>query len=476
MAVQEYSVSQLSALIKRSVEQNFSDVCLKAEVSALKEHSSGHLYFSLKDSEALINAVCWKWTAQKQKIRLEDGMEIKCFGSVSTYPMQSKYQFIVKQFELAGAGELLKILEERKKKLAAEGYFDLEKKKPIPTLPRRIGVITSPTGAVIQDIRHRISQRFPRPILLWPVLVQGLDACRQIVEAIDGMNALTDDLRPDVLIVARGGGSFEDLMPFNEEEIVKAVARSVIPIISAVGHETDTTLIDYAADVRAPTPTAAAEFAVPERIKLQMNLDKTFSNLRMHVMNSIERKKLFLGSAKILNIRGIISEKAQTADYIFEKVRTICERKLSEGKVKLAGLVFQKPVLKERENNVQNLFYHINIVFFSRISGIKSSFEAISSRLESNSYVKILRKGFAFVKTADDAPITSAREAKEHEVFGLVFSDGEVQVRAVEKQGNFDNQEAKIVEPKAAKVLNVKRDMQGVLKKKNAIDSQMNLI
>lgn len=431
MAVQEYSVSQLSALIKRSVEQNFSDVCLKAEVSALKVHSSGHLYFSLKDSDALINAVCWKWTAQKQKIRLEDGMEIKCWGSVSTYPMQSKYQFVVKQFELSGTGELLKILEERKKKLAAEGYFDLEKKKPIPTLPRTIGVITSPTGAVIQDIRHRISQRFPRPILLWPVLVQGLDACRQIVEAIDGMNALPDDLRPDVLIVARGGGSFEDLMPFNEEEIVKAVARSAIPIISAVGHETDTTLIDYAADLRAPTPTAAAEFAVPEKVKLQMNLDKTFSNLRMNILNNIERKKLFLGSAKILNIRGIVTEKAQTADYVFERIGAIFEKKLSESKIKLARIVLRNPanVVKDCAGNVQSVFNHINVLFGARIESIRGGFSAISSRLESNSYVKILRKGFAFVRGSKDIPITSAEEAKKHGAFGLVFSDGEVHVR-----------------------------------------------
>lgn len=434
MAVQEYSVSQLSALIKRSVEQNFSDICLKAEVSALKVHSSGHLYFSLKDSDALINAVCWKWTAQKQKIRLEDGMEIKCLGSVSTYPMQSKYQFVVKQFELSGTGELLKILEERKKKLAAEGYFDLEKKKPIPTLPRTIGVITSPTGAVIQDIRHRISQRFPRPILLWPVLVQGLDACRQIVEAIDGMNALPDDLRPDVLIVARGGGSFEDLMPFNEEEIVKAVARSAIPIISAVGHETDTTLIDYAADLRAPTPTAAAEFAVPEKVKLQMNLDKTFSNLRMNILNNIERKKLFLGSAKILNIRGIVTEKAQTADYVFERIGAIFEKKLSESKIKLARIVLRNPanVVKDCAGNVQSVFNHINVLFGARMESIRGGFSAISSRLESNSYVKILRRGFAFVKGTNDAPIASAAEAKKCGVFGLVFSDGEVRARCCE--------------------------------------------
>lgn len=423
---EEYSVSQLSALIKRSIEQNFSDVWLKAEVSALKVHSSGHYYFSLKDSDAIINAVCWKWTALKQKIRLEDGMQIKCLGSVSTYPMQSKYQFIVKQFELAGVGELLKILEERKKKLAAEGYFDLAKKKPIPVFPRSIGVITSPTGAVIQDIRHRISQRLPRPILLWPVLVQGVDACRQIVEAIDGMNNLPDELRPDVLIVARGGGSFEDLMPFNEEEIVKAVARSRIPIISAVGHETDTTLIDYAADLRAPTPTAAAEFAVPERAKLQMNVDKTFENLATNVFNNIERKKLFLGSAKILNIQGIIVEKMQTADYSFEKIGILLEKDISRNKIQLARLFLPKPVIKD---DIKNIFNRITLRVFSKIELITNALAATSSRLESNSYNRIMRKGFAYVKSSKDTPITSAKEALKHAMLDLVFADGEVRVR-----------------------------------------------
>ena len=424
--VEEFSVSQLSALIKQSIEQNFSDICLKGEVSALKVHSSGHLYFSLKDSEAIINAVCWKWTVIKQKIRLEDGMEIKCIGSVSTYPIQSKYQFVIKEFELAGVGELLKILEERKKKLAAEGYFDLAKKKPIPILPRIIGVITSPTGAVIQDIRHRISQRFPRPILLWPALVQGLDACRQIVEAIDGMNNLPIDQRPDVLIVARGGGSFEDLMPFNEEDIVKAVARSEIPIISAVGHETDTTLIDYAADLRAPTPTAAAEFAVPEKIKLQMDVDKTFSNLKINVLNNIERKKLFLSSAKILDIRGIISEKTQTADYTFEKIGALLEKIVSENRIRFAKLFIPKPIIKD---DVKNIFTQLNLLFLTKFDSTKNNFNAISSRLESNSYVKILRKGFAFVKTPNDTPITTAEEARKHSSFSLVFSDGDVKVR-----------------------------------------------
>lgn len=429
--MEELSVSQLSSLIKRTIEQNFGDICLRAEVSELKIHSSGHIYFSLKDADALINAVCWKWTVLKQKIRLEDGMEIKCIGSVSTYQKQSKYQFIVKEFELAGIGELLKILEERKKKLAAEGLFDASKKKMIPILPKIVGVITSPTGAVIQDIRHRISQRFPRPILLWPVLVQGLDACRQIVEAIDGMNKLPIEQRPDVLIVARGGGSFEDLMPFNEEDMVRAVARSEIPIISAVGHETDTTLIDYAADLRAPTPTAAAEFAVPERSKIQLVIEQKFSSLKKNVLNDIERKKLFLGSAKFLNIRGILAEKSQTADFIFEKAKTQFSKQFSDKKLSLAKIAIPKPIVKD---DVKNIFNHLTILFNSKMESINANFSIITNKLESNSHIKILRKGFAFVKGKNNKTITSAEDAKKQSDFTLIFSDGEVAVRPAPTQ------------------------------------------
>ncbi len=422
----EYTVSRLSALIKRSIEQNFNEIQLKAEVSALKMHSSGHLYFSLKDADAVIDAVCWKYVVQKQKIRLEDGMEIRCTGQVTTYPMRSKYQFIVEQFELAGIGELLKLLEERKKKLTEQGFFDPFKKKAIPFIPKLIGIITSPTGAVIQDMMHRINQRFPRPILLWPVLVQGLDACRQIVEAIDGMNNLPLNQRPDLLIVARGGGSFEDLMPFNEEDMVMAVARSEIPIISAVGHETDTTLIDYAADLRAPTPTAAAEFAVPEKIKLQIDVDKTFLNLKNTIANAIEKKKLLLGSTKILKIQGVITEKIQKADYIFEKLLSLTHKFILDKTLAIAKITISKPIIK---NDIENIFSKICFLFFAKIEELKSNFVIVSNNLENNSHINILKKGFALVVSNKSIKITSVKEAEKHQIFNLVFSDGKTKVR-----------------------------------------------
>jgi len=226
------------------------------------------MYSDLKDENAVLNLVCWKGTVSRLSIKPEEGLEVICTGRISSYPARSNYQLIIESMELAGEGALLKMLEERKKKLAAEGLFAPERKNPIPFLPETIGVITSETGAVIRDILHRLRDRFPRHVLLWPVAVQGKDAAAQIAAAIKGFNDLPSSLRPDVLIVARGGGSLEDLMAFNEEEVVRAVSESTIPLISAVGHETDTTLIDYVSDLRAPTPTGAAEKVVPVRADL----------------------------------------------------------------------------------------------------------------------------------------------------------------------------------------------------------------
>ncbi|MDR2645603.1 MAG: exodeoxyribonuclease VII large subunit [Holosporaceae bacterium] len=423
---EEYTVSRLSALIRKAVEQNFSDIKLKAEVSALKEHSSGHLYFTLKDADAVIDAVCWKGVAQKQKIKLENGIEIRCIGQVSTYPMRSKYQFIVEKFELAGVGELLKLLEDRKKKLAEEGLFDPSRRKPIPLLPKLIGIITSPTGSVIKDILHRIRQRHPRKILLWPVLVQGSEASEQVVKAIVGMNSLAVEQRPDVLIIARGGGSFEDLMPFNEESVVRAVALSEIPIISAVGHETDVTLIDYAADLRAPTPTAAAEFAVPERLKLKIDVNKVFDKLNIVVSGNLEKKRLFLNSNKILNIQSIILEKIQRMDHIFDKMTSEISNCLLHRKVSLAKIVIQKPIPKE---NVTTAWQKLHYTFFELFEKNKNNFTIVSSFIEANSYTKILSKGFAFVEAEKSIPITSAKDAEKFSSFNLFFADGKLKVQ-----------------------------------------------
>lgn len=266
-----YSVGELSGALKRVVEDTFGYVRVRGEISGFKRAASGHLYMALKDVDAVMDAVCWRGTADRLDIAPEDGLEVIATGRVTTYAARSKYQMVIERMEIAGEGALLKMIEERRKRLAEEGLFDEGRKRALPYLPEVIGIVTSPTGAVFRDIMHRLNDRFPRRVLLWPVLVQGKDAPDQVTAAIAGFNALSaggDVPRPDLLIVARGGGSLEDLMAFNEENVVRAAAGSDIPLISAVGHETDTTLIDFASDQRAPTPTAAAELAVPVRVEL----------------------------------------------------------------------------------------------------------------------------------------------------------------------------------------------------------------
>jgi exodeoxyribonuclease VII large subunit len=266
------SVSEISALLKRHVETGFSRVRIRGEISGYKRPASGHLYFALKDENAVIDSVMWKGGAARLPFVPADGIEVIASGKLTTYPGRSKYQIVVESMEIAGEGALLAMLEKLKARLAGEGLFAAERKKPLPYLPRTIGVVTSPTGAVIRDILHRLADRCPTRVIVWPVLVQGPGAAAQIAGAVNGFSAMTGDRRPDLVIVARGGGSIEDLWAFNEEVVVRAVAASSIPTISAVGHETDTSLCDYAADFRAPTPTAAAERAVPVRAELLAGL------------------------------------------------------------------------------------------------------------------------------------------------------------------------------------------------------------
>src|SRR5918998_332031 len=281
------SVSELSTALKRTVEDAFGLVRLRGEISGFKRHASGHCYFTMKDDKACIDAVIWKGCAQMLRFRPEDGIEVVATGKLTTYPGRSKYQIVVDRLELAGQGALMALLDKRRRQLAAEGLFDAERKKRLPFLPRTIGVVTSPTGAVIRDILHRLADRCPTHVIVWPVAVQGEGAAAQVTAAVRGFNALPD--RPDLLIVARGGGSIEDLWTFNEEEVVRAVAESSIPIISAVGHETDTTLCDFAADVRAPTPTAAAEIAVPVRSELLAQLRELGLRSARCALRAIER-------------------------------------------------------------------------------------------------------------------------------------------------------------------------------------------
>ena len=273
----EFTVSELSSALKRTVEDRFGFVRVRGEISGFRgPHSSGHCYFALKDENAKIEAVIWKFAHARMRFKPQEGLEVIATGKLTTYPNSSKYQIVIDQLEPAGAGALMALLEERKKKLAAEGLFSEARKQLLPWLPEVIGVVTSPTGAVIRDILHRLEDRFPRHVLVWPVRVQGEGAAEQVTAAIRGFNALPEGgkiPRPDVLIVARGGGSLEDLWSFNEEIVLRAAADSEIPLISAVGHETDITLIDFVADKRAPTPTAAAEMAVPVKSELASGVE-----------------------------------------------------------------------------------------------------------------------------------------------------------------------------------------------------------
>ena len=423
--MEEFTVSKLSAYIKRTIDQNFSKVLLRGEVSALKVHSSGHIYFCLKDEGAIIRAICWKSVAQKHTIKLVEGMDVKCIGQVTTYPMQSQYQFVVEHFETAGIGELLKILEERKKRLAAEGLFDANRKKPIPKIPRLIGVITSPTGAVIQDMLHRIRERFPREILLWPVAVQGVYAADQVVTAVTSMNNLPAEQKPDLLIVARGGGSLEDLMPFNEESVVRAVAASDIPVISAIGHETDTTLIDYAADLRAPTPTAAAEFAVPERTKLHGEITRLYSCLSLSFFKQLEKKRLVLQVHKILTPQNILEQKVQQVDFASERCSASVSNLLAKLKLTLAKITITPPTLP---TNTDEIFQKIKFQIYRYVDNLNGRLSVVSTNLEANSYNKILQRGFALVTDGTDTPVTTASEANKARSLHLSFSDGKVTV------------------------------------------------
>ncbi|MRN66051.1 exodeoxyribonuclease VII large subunit [Brucella sp. 10RB9213] len=293
--VAEYSVSEISGALKRTVEDTFGHVRVRGEISGYRgPHSSGHAYFALKDDRARLEAVIWRGSMGRLRFRPEEGMEVIATGKLTTYPGSSKYQIVIEQMEPAGAGALMALLEERKQRLAAEGLFDPALKQLLPFMPRVIGVVTSPTGAVIRDIIHRISDRYPLRVIVWPVRVQGDTCGPEVATAVNGFNTLPDDgpiPRPDVLIVARGGGSLEDLWGFNDEIVVRAVAASHIPVISAVGHETDWTLIDLAADMRAPTPTGAAEMAVPVKADLQAALASQSARLSSAMSRFFDQKR-----------------------------------------------------------------------------------------------------------------------------------------------------------------------------------------
>ncbi|HEY2034652.1 MAG TPA: exodeoxyribonuclease VII large subunit [Rhizomicrobium sp.] len=431
----EYSVSEIANALKRTVEDSFPFVRVRGEISGLKLASSGHTYFDLKDDKAVLNAIIWKQGARLIKLRPEAGLEVVCTGRITTYPGSSRYQIIVEQMELAGAGALMAMLEERKKKLAAEGLFAAERKKLLPFLPDVIGVITSPTGAVIRDIMHRLNERFPRRVLLWSVPVQGERAAAEVAAAIRGFNALTMDgvvPRPDLLIVARGGGSIEDLMAFNEEIVVRAVAESVIPLISAVGHETDTTLIDFASDRRAPTPTAAAEIAVPVRAELlSQSLDFERRVLNCFTRGIVTRRITLTQLTRVLPRRDqLFAQPRQRLDVASDKLGSVLRRNLQEHRrafAEAAALLRPRPIrhhITVCNERTTVLARRLERCFSARLSEDRKKLESLSRVLEGISYRGILDRGFVLVRGADGSIRRRAEAVKSGERLSLAFADG----------------------------------------------------
>jgi exodeoxyribonuclease VII large subunit len=413
----EYSVSEISGRIKRVVEDTFGYVRVRGEISKASVNSaSGHCYLTLKDERAVLDAVCWKGTMGKLRHKPEAGMEVIATGKLTTYPGSSKYQLVIDALEPAGVGALMAMLEQRKKVLEAEGLFDASRKKPIPFLPQVIGVITSPTGAVIRDILHRLEDRFPRHVLLWPVAVQGEHAARQVAAAIAGFNAMKK--KPDVIIVARGGGSIEDLWAFNEEIVVRAVADSSIPIISAVGHETDTTLIDYASDKRAPTPTGAAEMAVPVRAELLGLAEE--QGLRMV---QAMRRLLGLSGERIEALARALPRPQQLVANMSQSLDSIGER--------LSGALLRW--LELRRERVASLAKQLSPRFVQfAIERHGAELKQLSALLESLNVMNVMKRGFALVKDAQERVVTSALAVSAGQVLSLQFADG---VKAVTANG-----------------------------------------
>ncbi|TNE63861.1 MAG: exodeoxyribonuclease VII large subunit [Alphaproteobacteria bacterium] len=431
----EFTVSELSGALKRSVEDQFGYVRVRAELSGVKRVSSGHVYFALKDDQAVLDGVCWRGVASRFTFVPEDGLEVICTGKLTTYPARSKYQMVVDHMEPAGAGALMALLEERKKKLAAEGLFDPARKRPIPFLPKVIGVVTSPTGAVIRDILHRLNDRFPRHVLVWPVLVQGQGAAEQVAAAIRGFNAIdgTGSVpRPDVLIVARGGGSIEDLWSFNEEVVVRAAAESRIPLISAVGHETDTTLIDYVSDLRAPTPTGAAEKAVPVREELLYSvtdLGRRLATLRgLMIRDRVERLR---GLARGLpSPRDILGLAEQRFDDLSERLprglMAVAQIKAAKLNRLVGGLGVGrlKQLLAYREGQLRSTENRITPAYSRRLADLSARLEASGRMLESLSYTKVLERGYALVTDAGGKPVARATSLATGDQVTVRFADG----------------------------------------------------
>ena len=431
----EFSVSELSSVLKRMIEGEFSNVRIRGEVGRVSRPASGHLYFDLKDDKSVIASVTWRGQASKLATQPEEGLEVVATGKITTFAGQSRYQMIVSEMSVAGIGALMAQLEKRKKKLEAEGLFDKNIKKEIPYLPEIIGVVTSPSGAVIRDILHRLSDRFPRKVLLWPVSVQGESCAPDVTAAINGFNKLTPGgamPRPELIIVARGGGSIEDLWGFNEESVVRAAFESEIPLISAVGHETDTTLIDLASDLRAPTPTAAAEYAVPVRADL-MGWLSSMEERRVRSLTSnleIKRQRLKDLSRGLPTPADLVAMAAQRLDSVSDRLpralSAVSNNKrtlLLQTSAGLRGRLLQNKLIdrtKEMNRFVKSIEANIRLI----IQRNQSSLDGLERIRQTLGYEATLRRGYTVVRNKDGKLITRLKEAEVNKELEIEFYDG----------------------------------------------------
>jgi exodeoxyribonuclease VII large subunit len=435
--VAEFTVSEISFALKRTLEDTFGHVRVRGEISGFRgPHSSGHCYFSLKDQGARIDAVIWRSAFMRLKSRLQEGLEVIATGKITSYPGKSSYQIIVENLEPAGAGALMALLDERRRKLAAEGLFDEARKKALPFLPRFIGVVTSPTGAVIRDILHRLNDRFPRHVMVWPVRVQGETSAAEVAAAIRGFNAMAK--KPDLLIVARGGGSLEDLWGFNEEIVVRAAAESTIPLISAVGHETDWTLLDHVADLRAPTPTAAAERAVPVRGELLMQVaslaarhDRCFKRLMD------ERRTRVRSAARALprpdDILALVRQRFDNTSGRLKAAlsrNTLLHRRDFESwSARLTPVSLRRNLAEQSRLLVRHgteLRRNLRRLAEQRRTSLATSAKLLTSL----SYKSVLQRGYALVRNEVRIPLHAAAQVKPGQDLRIEFHDGEIAAQA----------------------------------------------
>lgn len=435
----EFTVSEIAFALKKTIEDAYGLVRVRGEISGFKRAASGHLYLALKDDKALLDGVCWRGTATRLGFKPEDGLEVVCTGRLTTYPGRSRYQLVIEHMEPAGVGALMALFEERKRRLEAEGLFDPVRKRPIPYLPTCIGIVTSPTGAVLRDILHRLAERFPVRVLLWPVLVQGEGAAEQIAEAIAGFDRLAGSgaiPAPDVLIVARGGGSIEDLWAFNEEVVARAAAACRIPLISAVGHETDTTLLDFVADRRAPTPTAAAELAVPVRAELMGTLEGLAERLIHGQERGLADRRRHLDGLA----RGLPDPVAQLR-YAEQRLDDLAERlrlrtplallderaeRLAIRHSRLAELARDR--LRDASRDLARLpRSRLDAATEQTLTGLARALDGPAKLLESLSHKRVLERGYTLVHGTAGL-VTTCGQAMLEARLEIEFTDGRLAV------------------------------------------------